>query len=159
MVVLRQKEGENIMGLIISLLYAAYLYTVSHSSFEVAYLSATNFLFWWYLVWTIIFGSFVAIIGIILPLVGGAAGYDRRDGAGAVVGFLLGGAASVFIIFLFLLRRAMYVGGSYLLSTAVALHGSAYQWDKGRLIFGGLLILVAVLTRSRSSSSSSSKKD
>lgn len=138
-------------GFMLALLYAAYLYFVS-PSIETAYLGSTELLFRWHLIWSIIFGVIVLLANLLMLFAGAAAG-SIAGPVGALVGFIIGVSASLFISALFLFRRCLYVGGAYLLSTALVLQNSSYTWDTVRLILGAVIFLVAILTsRIRASS-------
>ena len=151
-------------GFMLSLLYATWLVIVESISYEVAYLTATGFLYNWYFWWTVILGSFVAVFALILPLIGLGAGLKNRGGKLlGLVGMLLGGVASFLTILIFAIRRGLYVGGAYLLHTALTLSyvdggkQAIATWDTKRLTLGGILLLIALITSRASSSSSSSK--
>lgn len=135
------------MGMIAALLYAGYLYVIQDTIIEVTYLNATNFLFWWYVVWTIIFAVILFGIAIVAVVAGGVA--LGKDGGvlRGLFGAVLGGALSLVVVFVFAIRRALYVGGAYFLSTALVLQDGFYHWEQGRLILGVLFLLVAVLTK------------
>lgn len=141
-------------GFILALLYAAWVVIFGDSAPELAYLKSANFLFWWYMVWTIILGAFVGLFALVAMLGGAAAGASEGGKIGAAVGMVLGGGFSGLIVFFFAIRRAMYVGGAYLLSMAVT-HGSPWEWHIPHLLLGGLLLLVAFVTGRRARASSS----
>lgn len=147
------------LGLMFSLAYAAYLVLVKSVSGEMAYLSATGFLYGWYIFWTIILSIIAGVIALILPMIGAAAGASKDGKVGAVTGMILGGGASLFLLFFFALRRILYVGGAYLLHAALTINldGSG-NWNKTKLIPGGLLLLVALISRKSGSSRSSSSR-
>lgn len=150
------------VGIVLGLLWGAYRYIFSDYSGEMAYLSATGFMYSWSLFWTIVLGIILAIIGLVVTLFGGisglAVGSERGWGfAGTIIGIVLGGNASVLLAVLFFFRSALYVTGFHLLNTALTGSESEWVWNQTNLILGGLLILVAIFTRSKSSSSS--KKD
>lgn len=132
-------------GFVLALLYAAWVVIFGDSAPEVAYLKATGFLYGWYVFWTWILGAFVALIALAVMLGGAAAGASKGRGIGAVVGMVLGGGLSGLIVFLFAVRRALYVGGAYLLAHALT-RASPWHWNQAYLILGSLLLLVAFIT-------------
>lgn len=147
-------------GLILVLLYVAYQYIVNSLAIEQVFLPATNFLFWWYLLWSIPLGILVLLIAGVLTTVLGFGGHGSIGGwLGGLLGVASGGVVSLFIIVVFLFRRALYVGGAYLLNASLTPSGIGYEWDGTKLIFGGVLLFVALLTRPSSSSSSSSSSN
>ena len=148
-------------GLIIAVLYAAYLYIISNLVPEVVYLKATNFLFWWCVVWAILWGMFAVFMGAILSLIIGrlSAGLsDKLSGLNGLLGLSAGGAISALFVFFILIGQALWVGGAYLLSTALMVQDGLYHWDYGRLVLGGLLVLIALLS-GRSKASFSKNKN
>lgn len=135
-------------GLVIALLYAAFMPLFQSLPMEAVYLSATAFLYHWYLLWAIVLGAFVCTFALV-PLVGGTAAGAMKGGViGAALGFLLGGGASLLIVGVFMFRRLLYLGGSYLLSTALVDN----VWNVPRVVIGALLLLVALFARTRHSS-------
>jgi len=147
------------LGFMLSLLYAAWLTLVEDISYEVAYLTATGFLYNWYFWWTIIMGVVVGVFALAFPLLGLGGGLQKGGKLGAVLGMLLGGGASVLLIFVFALRRGLYMCGAYLLHAALMLNpDGGYTWDNKKVILGALLLFVALITGRASSSSSSSSK-
>ncbi len=150
-------------GFMLSLLYATWLVIVESISYEVAYLTATGFLYNWYFWWTVIMGAFVGVFALALPLLGLGGGLQKGGKLGALVGMFLGGVASFLTILIFAIRRGLYVGGAYLLHTALTLSyvdggkQAIATWDTKRLTLGGILLLIALITSRASSSSSSSK--
>lgn len=145
------------MGLILALLYAGYLMVIRSLPTETVYLAATGFLYSWYFWWTIILGVIVGLVALVAIIGGGVAGAcEGRGPIGAFGGIVLGGGFSLLIVLVFAIRRTLYVGGAYMLHTALTATSGGYSWDKGRLILGVLLLFVAALTKSRSSSNSDS---
>ncbi|MDO8622055.1 MAG: hypothetical protein Q7R80_02395 [bacterium] len=146
-------------GLILALLYATWVLVFGNAIPEVAYLKATGFLYGWYVVWTWILGVFVGLIALIMMLGGTAAGASKGGGKiGAIIGTVLGGGLSGLIVFLFAVRRALYVGGAYLLAHALT-RASPWHWNKAYLILGSLLLLVAFVTAARSRAQRSRSRD
>ncbi|MFA4999021.1 MAG: hypothetical protein WC514_03325 [Candidatus Paceibacterota bacterium] len=145
----------------LSLFYAAFLYVFAGSGMEASYSSATSFLYWWYFFWSIVLGVIVLGINLIVILGLTVEGAEELGGKlGGFLGFAGGGAISIFLSIVFLFRRVLYVGGAYLLNTALILNANGvYEWENVRLVLGALFLLIAVMTRSRSSSSSSSHSD
>lgn len=147
------------LGFMLALLYAAWTILVQDLPGEMAYLSATGFLYDWYFWWTIIMGVFVGVFALAFPLLGLGGGLQKGGKLGALVGMFLGGGASILLIFFFALRRGLYMYGAYLLHAALMLNpDGGYTWDNKKVILGGLLLFVALITGRASSSSSSSSK-
>ena len=153
------------LGIMLGLLWGAFHYIFYGYSGEMAYLTATDFMYYWTVTWTIVFGVF-AFLFALLPILGGAAigammGPNKLLSAiGALTGMMLGGGFSVLLATIFFVRSAVYITGFYLLNTALTGQGSEWTWNQTNLILGGALILVALITRGKgSSSSNSSKKD
>jgi hypothetical protein len=146
------------LGAIFALFYAAYLAVVQSLGTEAVYLAATGFLYSWYFWWTIILGVIVGVIALVAVVGGGAVGASGGRGPfGAIGGAILGGGVSLLILLVFAIRRGLFVGGAFLLNTALVTNADGgYEWITIRWVLGGLFLLIAFLTRSRSSSSSSS---
>lgn len=145
-------------GFILALLYAAWVVIFGDSAPEVAYLKATDFLYGWHVVWTWILGVFVGLIALLVMLCGAATGASEGRGIGAVVGMVLGGGVSGLIVFLFAVRRALYVGGAYLLAHALT-RTSPWHWNQAYLILGSLLLIVAFVTGAKARASRSRSHD
>ena len=154
-------------GLLLAGVYAAYQMIFNNVPFEVVYLAATHFLVWWYALWTIPTAILLVLLSLGITVGSGLAGAGVGKSAGGILGGGLAGAAmgggvSLLLCFVFILKAAARISGAYLLSTALILQtGGGYTWDKGRLIVGGILLVITLLMRSRisnTSSSSSSKK-
>lgn len=133
-------------GIILATLYAAWKCAVSHAAVETVYLNATNFLFWWYVVWGVIWGCAVSLILLFLIV---AIGVNRGYVSKIRVLLEMGGVGvlSALITFRFAARQALYIGGAYLLNTALTQQNGAYQWEIARLIIGGLCLVIALLTK------------
>ncbi|MFH1047142.1 MAG: hypothetical protein V1738_02465 [Patescibacteria group bacterium] len=154
------------LGLIISGLYFLYLaFLDGAASTEVAYLQATGFLYDWYWVTSfilVIIGGVYALFPLfVLNAVGAIIG-NRVGGAllGSVIGGLgglaAGAAVTVYIPARIVLRRAMFIGGAYLLMTAGNSSLEFGQFEIWRLGVGAALILVALVMRKAGNNSSSS---
>ena len=147
------------IGAILALFFATYLAVAQSLPTEEVYIAATDFLYSWYFWWTIVLGVIVGIIALIAIVVGGAAGSaDGRGPLGAIGGAILGGGVSLLILIVFAIRRGLFVGGAYLLNTALVANGpeGGYEWITIRWVLGGLFLLIAFLSRSHSSGSSAS---
>jgi hypothetical protein len=147
------------LGMILALFYAASMYVVSHATTGVTYLQSTHFLYEWYLVWTVILAVAMFVITLVIVLGGGVVGADgyrsglygrRLNMIGMFLGVAGGGAISLLLWVVFIVKRGLYVVGAYLLSTALVIHGVAgeaiYVWDSVHLVIGGLLLLIALAT-------------
>lgn len=136
-------------GIIVAVIYAAVLHFMNGESNVSAYLSATNFLFWWYVITSSIVGVMMLFVTFVISsasaAVGGAAGEDggnKGKAIGALAGLAVGGGVSALLIAVQAVRCGSLIAGSWLLHNAVNFSG---EWDNGRLIWGGLLILVGIL--------------
>lgn len=134
-------------AIILALFYSAYLYVISGSPAEIAYISATGFLYHWYLVWSIILGIvvilFTAFVTFGFTVMGSVA--DRK--IGTFIGFLCGGAISFYATIRFIIRRILYTGGAYMLSIALFVKNGVYIWDYVLLGLGAAFIAIAVFTK------------
>ena len=141
-------------GIILSLLYGAWTHFVLGKSNELTYLEVTQFLYQWYWVTSIILAVIMVLIAGAFLIGGAVKGADMGGKFGALFGFFAGGALSIFVLVLFVIKRGLFIGGTYLLKTALILNNEPV-WDKERLIWGGLLLFIAIITRSKSNSSNS----
>src|ERR1700752_3959703 len=105
------------MGLVIALLYAAWLYAARHLSGEIVFIRSTHFLYVWYFIWSIVLAVIVGSIALGITAGATASGKSNVQKFGM---FLVSGTLSIFALAFFLVRRAMYVVGTYMLSTAVS---------------------------------------
>jgi len=150
---------KNMLGLIIAFVYAAIVYFIVQppSTLPDAFLDATNFLFWWYIVTSAILGAIMVVI--VLGMLGGGLilGLKGWGIAGGLLGFLGGGAISIFVAIVFVIRTGCLIGGVWLLhhSLAIASVGNV-EWDMPKLVFGGILLLIGLLMNRSSGHSSSS---
>jgi len=98
----------------------------------------------------------VIVLSILLTVGGGVAGADSFGGKlGAFLGVVGGGAVSALMAFFFLLRRGLFIGGACFLTNALTFTEGMPVWDKTGLAFGGVMLLVALLSGGRSSSTRS----
>lgn len=127
----------------------AVLNFLHHQALEVIFLKSTHFLFHWYIVTTIIMGVIMLLISL------GVLGASAIVGP---VGFIAGSAATIIGWIIFAFRRALFLIGAYLLSTAVTYGLIGPHWDTAKLAVGGLLLFIALVTRGKGSASASSSK-
>lgn len=144
-------------GLIIATLIGGAMYLFGENvAPESAFLSGTNFLFYWYLV----FGIIGVVIGVLLALgimgAGTFAGGSAWGIGGGLLGAVGGGVLGLFILALIVVGSGMRVAGAYLLHDSVVLTEGVYVWEVPKVVIGGLLVGLPLLIRSSSSSSSSS---
>ncbi|MBI4280859.1 hypothetical protein HY628_01520 [Candidatus Uhrbacteria bacterium] len=139
-------------GLILTLVYAAYC-VITGMSLEQFYLPATNFLFWWYLIWSIPLALIILFVVVILPLIGAVAVGDRLGKMGRLLGFVAGGSLSLLTVFLFAVRSGLAIGGAYLLNQGLTVIGGQPHWNQTSAALGGIMVLIHVIARSSSSSS------
>ncbi len=117
---------------------------------EPAFLDSANFLFWWYLVCSLI------LMGMTLLTVLGAAALTlpRFLGGGwlGVAAAGLTGGALILFLALLALKLALPVIGAWFLSHAGTAMTSFANFDHVRLVVGAVLIAVSFLFRAKSSS-------
>jgi hypothetical protein len=116
------------LGLIIAVIYGLIVYFFGEPTTLIqAFLSATSFLFWWYLVTCFleVLLGLLACFGVLARL-----GSLLRK----VSGLSIGGVTSIFI----LIPIAI---GAYLLHLSV----KAGEWDITKLVIGGILLFVGLL--------------
>ena len=149
-------------GVIIAIWIGLFQYIFVTKAPEAIWLISTNFLFWWYIVWSSVLAIivFLVMLGImgVTTFAAGSTGY----GAGSkllrgIGGFVGGGALSLLVGVLFFISAGLKIGGIYLLSTAVVLTEQGYVWNTTTLIFGTLALVVGLIMSKSSGSSSSSK--
>jgi hypothetical protein len=115
-----------------------------HLTLDVIFLKSTHFLFHWYIITTIIMGVIMLLVSL------GVLGASAIAGP---VGFIAGSAATIIGWVIFAFRRALFLIGAYLLSTAVTYGSIGPHWDTAKLAVGGLLLLIALMTRGKGSHS------
>ena len=143
------------VGLILALLYFGWSYFISHNALIPTYEAATNFLFWWYVVFAVIMGLFYLVISILGSLGLGLKGAENFGSFGGLLGFFGGGTALTLLLAVsYAINYGSLLFGTHLLRTA----WTGESWDTVRVAFGVLLLLVGIIV-GRSRSSSSSKKD
>ena len=142
------------LGLLIALGVFGWGVVVNKEVMEVAFCDAASFLYVWYWIWAVIIGIFSCIFGLVFPLLGASVGGSAGGTVGAFAGFLLGSVGSMFLVFLILLGRILTVFGAWLLMTAGNSQMPFSEFDKGRLIAGAIILLIAVVLSRRHSSSS-----
>lgn len=131
-------------GLVLALLYAALMHFVGGKEFGFVYENATGFLHTWYIWTSVILGVLAALIWFL-----GVLGVSSR--LGLLAGGIVGGITSVVLAIGFIIHRGALIFGSLLMSQAYV--GGA--WDNTKLIWGGILLLIGLITGGSSSSSSS----
>jgi hypothetical protein len=122
-----------------------------HLTLDVIFLKSTHFLFHWYIITTTIMGVIMVLITLL--------GIGVASAKGGILGFFAGSAASVIGWVIFAFRRALFLIGAYLLSTAVTYGSIGPDWDTAKLAVGGLLLLIALMTRGKGSHSVPTSSD
>lgn len=124
------------LGLGLAALYWLVL-GLSGTVFEAGYYRATNFLFWWYCFWAILFPIFallfVAIFGLISASVKkGIIGKINGRAAALVAGTALS------ISWLYTFHWICFAAGAYFLNAALVINGAeyAYSWNLYKLLLG-----------------------
>jgi hypothetical protein len=131
---------------------------ISGQAFPQAFLGATDFLFWWYVVTSIISAVFMVLLALGLLGAGSVIGGLAKGVQGAVAGFFVGGALAVWAVIIFIVSCAMSIGGAYLLHSSVAINSAGIaQWNFPILIVGMFIIAIKVIWQMVESVSS--KKD
>jgi hypothetical protein len=152
-----------VVGLVLVLIWGVLAHFFWHASWEGVFLGGTNFLFWWYIVFSALIGIVVLIFAIILPILGACFGsglsYKRPKSFG-FLGAMAGGGLSIVMIGAFVIARGCLIYGIYLLHHALSPEG---VWDKNQVIIGAIVFVVGLILNrgnsitftSKSSSSSS----
>ena len=128
------------VGLFIAVIFAATL-AVKGRTLQETYLSSTNFLFWWYVIWGVVTFLFLSI-----GVVAGTALASLLMGPFAA---LLGaGIATVAILAIVTMLSFLQVIGAYLLKTALMpqeVTGAYDEWKVARLVIGIILVAIGTL--------------
>jgi len=141
-------------GLVIAVIYMIVMF-FSGQTFPQAFLSATDFLLWWYIVTSIISAVFMALLALGLLGAGSVIGGLAKGAQGAVVGFFTGGAVAVWAAIIFIVSCAMSIGGAYFLHSSVEINSAGItQWNFPILIVGLIIIAIKVIWQMVSSVSS-----
>ncbi len=161
------------IGILISAALMAIFYLFGNDTIPQALISASNFLYVWYWIWSIFQGFFIVLMSLgitsISAIASGAAGDEvTKSKKGLAIGLItgaIGGAGLSFLLFLkWISIKIMMLIGTYLISTSGSENTIDWQtMDMDRLIFGAVLlaisvILVRMLNKSSSSSGSLSSK-
>lgn len=135
------------LGLIIATVYGAIIYFLGEpTTLAQSFLSATHFLFWWYVVTCSI--QAVLVLLVFLGLIGGATYGGSQVGGflGGILGFFCGGAFSVLLLVIFTIHAACFIAGAYLLNHSLTLQAEGPPlWNTTKLIIGGLLVLLGLI--------------
>lgn len=122
------------IGLIVCLIIGLVKYQKSkEENFNIAYLAATKFLFWWYTIIAIA----MAVCGMLVAMgVGVFTGIDNGGIIGLAVGGILGTLISLVSIIISILLNGFAIVGAWLI------HHALYdnKWSAGYLVIGGILI-------------------
>lgn len=147
------------LGIVLVLIWgAAKHFGASDVPLNTLFLQGTDFLYTWYIVFTVILGVINLGYAICLPIV--YAGYARdinpnRWRIYGLLGALAGGGLSVILLAVFAVGRACLIGGTYLLHQSLMPDGA---WDQTKLIWGGIVLLIGLVLSMPSPSSSSNKQ-
>ena len=139
------------LGLFVAVLVFAFGAFISGDTYEASFLSASGFLYWWYIVTGAIIGVILALVVLGVTAGGAAVGHRglgkqmNGSAAGAVVGAGVGGSISALIVVLAAIPIVMSIGGAWLLSTAGAPGMAFEEFDQTKLIFGSILIVLSAL--------------
>lgn len=149
------------IGLIIAILYGLAVYFLGEpNTFPEVFLSATNFLFWWYVITSAIFFPIVLLISLGILGGGTILGHEAGGLLGGILGFLGGGALSVFTLIFSLIGIGFKIGGAYLLHHALTISSAGIaEWNVSAVIAGGVLLGTALLMGKSISFSSRSSND
>lgn len=159
------------VGLILGILYAALLLVFGGSVLgevkeSAIFVSATHFMFIWYITWTVVLGIFPVGLMLFGGLAGAGAGIDaggynkKHQTILGLAGFAGGTALAAIPMFFYLIRRGLYIFGAYLLYTAGTATMSLSNFNKTNLYLGGMmfcLILILKLKVKNSTFNNSSK--
>lgn len=114
------------LGLVVAAILAGVLYLVNGKTGGEIYLASTNFLFFWYIISSVVI--FVVFFGWAM-----------------VNNLPFTGTLLAFILLLFAIGRGALIGGSYLLHNALTYQNNTYDWNFLMIILGGILIIVSLL--------------
>lgn len=131
------------IGFILALLYFAAIYFLGQpTTAPEGFLSATNFLFWWYIVTTAIIGAIILLVGL------GSSGLTAHFADNKLLGFLigsLGGAATIVILVLFAISSAISIIGVYFLHHSLIITATGIaECNTVELIIGIVLLVVGL---------------
>jgi len=147
------------LGLIIAAIYGTIIYFLGEpSALAQSFLSATSFLFWWYVVTCSI--QAILVLFVFLGFIGGATYGGSQVGGffGGILGFFTGGAFSVLLLIIFTIHAACFIVGAYLLNHSLTLQAEGPPlWNNTKLLIGGLLVLLGFIMSK--GSSKHSKRD
>ncbi len=144
-------------GIIIAIVIAVFTIFVSSNTMEVGFISALDFLWVWYWIWTVLQGLIIAFIMLIITGVLTFSGANILSSkAGAFLGIAAGGALSILFVTKLAIRSILLLGGVYLLMTSGNAEMTFSEFDNTKLIFGAILLLIGLIMSKNSSSSSSS---
>jgi len=155
------------MGILLSAIYAGYLYLFKTTLWTAIFLQTTNFLFWWYVATSALIGIVIGLLALFVlgagAFGGGLAGSEAGGGkagtaAGALLGLIGGGVLSLFLVVSVAVGRGALISGTYLLHNSLALTVSGEAvWDQTKMMIGGFLLLLGLVMGKGSGSSSSGK--
>ncbi len=147
------------LGVFIALIIAGWKYFISHQAAEVVFLSATNFLFWWFIITTIILAVIYLILTVLIALGITVAGAKSGGVIGGILGFLGGSVLNVILLIVFVVARGLLIFGVYLVHHSLTMTGGTPEWNVGKLILGIVLFLIGLIMNKSSKSSSSSSSN
>lgn len=129
-------------GIVLALLVAAWGYLSGDESGALVFLSATNFLFQWYIITTVIIGSIYFIFYGIAMILGTTIGVLAGGRIGGLLGFLGVSTLSGLFVLLSLFKRGGMIFGAYLLSDSVIVTDNLAQWNMGEALIGAVILVV-----------------
>lgn len=144
------------LGVAIALLIAGWGYFIADRVVELVFLSATNFLFWWYIVFTSIIAVVYGLIFLISIICGTAFGAVCGGKLGAILGFLGGSALSTIGLAKLVVKRGLLIFGTHMLhNSVVIITDSSPEWNMSKVVFGAILLVIGLIMNKKNSGSSS----
>ncbi|MFA6428796.1 MAG: hypothetical protein WCW02_04640 [Candidatus Buchananbacteria bacterium] len=120
---------------------------ISQLTLATVFIPVVHFLYQWYLITTMVYFSVLVLFFLLMLFGVSLVGFIQGGTIGAIVGAALGGTASTLLVVASVMRRILFVSGSYLLTQAVVVNNNVTQWDILNLILGLGLIFIAITWR------------
>ena len=144
------------VGLLFVSIWASYMhFGPPREQIFTLFSQGTHFLLIWYIVFALIYGLIIVAFAAYFIFEGAKLGLYLNPNMkwllGSVGVFITGGF-SLFVIALFAASNACLIGGIYLLHNALLTDNT---WDQGKLIWGGILFAIGLITTQSSSSKKS----
>lgn len=135
------------LGPLIAFVWFAIVYFLGKpSTLPEAFLSASSFLLWWYIITSIIKGFIITIISTGVVSVGTLMGDHLFGRSGGKLFGLMGLSVSVLLAIRFIVKTAFSIGGAYAISRSVVIASDGVaEWNMPILILGSLLLALKMM--------------